>query len=526
MHPALWGASHSGSPVAREALSPLGMAAIGSRQSSFSRLPLIDRMATIGEPCVFPGFVSPGGFCAVHPCAPLPSSQRATCLCGLLLVCCLLSAICQASEEAGRELEARLSHRARVKLQFAHRDSEHPVRIVLPPEVQALARPDLGDLRLLATAPGQSPQEIPFRLAIPRDREDIEEHPVEWSPLASSARGPQWLVKTADPPPLANGLILQVDDSHRNNRHGVRVWGAESTEMDDWTLLTDQGLWLDLSHPGRRKTLSRISFPPAKYACYRVEMTCPNDGPTPPLRQIRLLHRSVVRAPHHEFPAPIQTTSRDSTTGELSITCAIPHVGLPLQAVHFQLLSAGDYLVTARISTSSSPERPGPVVGSGDLYQFSSTGISQVEPWVKCRGTTEAWLHVVLEADPETSLEVTEVTTIVSERGVLFDPDDLPTRPDEHLSLYFGNRLLESPAIQAAPLEDPTQWNSLPSLHLEPPVSNPAFRGEEQVRSNPVPQAATDSAEHFARQWGLLLMAVGLGLTVWGVRRLWCRKPE
>ena len=473
--------------------------------------------------CVFPGFVSPGGFCAVHPCAPLPSSQSATRLCGLPLVCCLLSAICQASEGTGRELEARLSHRARVKLQFAHRDSEHPVRIVLPPEVQGLARPDLGDLRLLATAPGQSPQEIPFRLAVPRDREVIEEHPVEWSPLASSTRGPQWLVKTADPSPLANGLILQIDDSHRNNRHGVRVWGAEATEMDDWTLLTDQGLWLDLSHPGRRKTLSRISFSPAKYACYRVEMTCPNDGPTPPLRQIRLLHRSVVRAPHHEFPAPIQTTSRDSTTGELSITCAIPHVGLPLQAVHFELLSAGDYLVTARISTSSSPERPGPVVGSGDLYQFSSTGVSQVEPWVKCRGTTEAWLHVVLEADPELPLEVREVTTIVSERGVLFDPEELPTRPDEHLSLYLGDRELEPPATQSAPLDDPTLWETLPSLHLEPPVPNPAFHPEERQSSGAVPQSQANRPEQPARWWGLSLVAVGLGLTAWGLLRL--RRP-
>jgi len=125
----------------------------------------------------------------------------------------------------GRELESRLSHRARVKLDFAHRDSEHPVRILLPPEVQALARPDLGDLRLLATAPAQSPQEIPIRLAFPRDREVVEEFPVEWSPLPASERGPQWLVTTAEPPPAANGLILQIDDAHRNNRHAVRVWG-------------------------------------------------------------------------------------------------------------------------------------------------------------------------------------------------------------------------------------------------------------------------------------------------------------
>ena len=436
-----------------------------------------------------------------------------------LLLGCLCLMIDRGGAAAGQDLEARFSHRARVKLDFAHRDSEHPVRIILPPEVQALARPDLGDLRLLAKAPAQAPQEIPFRLALPRDREVIEEHPVEWSPLPPSARGPQWLVKTAEPPPLANGLILQVDDSHRNNRHAVRVWGATSADAEDWTLLTDQGLWLDLSQPGRRKTLSRVSFSPAKYACYRVEVTCPEDGPVPPLRQIRLLNRSEVRAPHHEFPAPIQSTSRDGKSGELTITCAIPHVGLPLQAVHFEVLSAGDYLVTARVSTSSSPDRPGPVVGSGDLYQFSSNGISQVEPWVKCQGTTEAWLHLVLEADPEVPLEVTEVTTIVSERGVLFDPEALPTRPDEHLSLYLGNRELQSPAPQSAPLDDPTVWASLPSLHLESPVANPAFRPQAGESPGPVMQTPMKSGEHSTRRWGLPLVVAGLGLIGWSLLR-------
>jgi hypothetical protein len=442
---------------------------------------------------------------------------------GFPLLCCLWLTIIKCSQAAEPDLEARFSHRARVKLDFAHRDSEHPVRIVLPPEVQALARPDLGDLRLFAKAPAQAPQEIPFRLACPRDREVIEEYPVEWSPLPASARGPQWLVKTAEPPPSANGLILQVDDSYRNNRHAVRVWGARSADADDWTLLTDQGLWLDLSRPGRRKTLSRISFPPAKYPCYRVEVTCPNDVPAPPLRQIRLLNRSEVRAPHHEFPAPIQSTSRDATTGELTITCAIPHVGLPLQAVHFEVLSAGDYLLTARVSTSSSPDRPGPVVGSGDFYQFSSLGITQVAPWVKCRATTEAWLHVVLEADPDIPLEVTEVTTIVSERGVLFDPEVLPTRPDEHLSLYLGNRELPSAAAQTAPLDDPSLWASLPSLHLEPPVPNPAFRNPERESSATEQQTSTKSEEQTARRWGLSLIALGLGLTGWGLLR-W-RRP-
>jgi hypothetical protein len=417
----------------------------------------------------------------------------------------------------GRELESRLSHRARVKLDFAHRDSEHPVRILLPPEVQALARPDLGDLRLLATAPAQSPQEIPIRLAFPRDREVVEEFPVEWSPLPASERGPQWLVTTAEPPPAANGLILQIDDAHRNNRHAVRVWGARSADADEWTLLTDQGLWLDLSQPGRRKTLSRISFSPAKYGCYRVELACPADAPAPPLRQIRLLNRSEVRAPHHEFPAVIQATSRDSTNGELTLTCAIPHVGLPLQAVHFEVESPGDYVMTARVSLSSSPDRPGTVVGSGDLYQFSSSGIAQVEPLVKCRGTTQAWLHVVLEASPETPLEVTEVTTIVSERGVLFDPEEIPTRPDEHLSLYFGDRQLELPAIQDAPLEDPSVWNSLPSLLLEPAVPNTGFRPAGGETEGPIAQSAAKSAESNSRLWGLVLVAIGLALIGWGL---------
>lgn len=441
-----------------------------------------------------------------------------------LLWCCLLVTILAMARAAEPDLEARFSHRARVKLDFAHRDSEHPVRIVLPPEVQALARPDLGDLRLLAKAPAQAPQEIPFRLALPRDREVVEEHSVEWSPLPASARGPQWLVKTAQPPPAVNSLILQVDDSYRNNRHAVRVWGALSPDTDDWTLLTDHGLWLDLSRPGRRKTLSRISFPLSKFACYRVELTCPGDAPAPPLRQIRLLHRTETRAPHHEFPAPIQSASRDATTGELSIACAIPHVGLPLQGVHFEVLSEGDYLVTARVSTSSSPDRPGQVVGLGDLSRFSTSGIAQVEPGVKCRGTMDAWLHVVLQGDPEIPLEVTEVTTIVSESGVLFDPEDLPTRPDEHLSLYLGNREIPSPAPPSAPLDDPALWASLPSLHLEPPAPNPAFRAQAPESAGPVLQSPPKRIAQTARLWGLSLVGLGLGLLGWGLLR-WRRPP-
>jgi hypothetical protein len=434
-------------------------------------------------------------------------------------------AMVQASEGMGRELETRFSHRARVKLQFAHRDSEHPVRVVLTPEVQALARPDLGDLRLIATAPGQVPQEIPFRLALPRDREDIAEHGVEWSPLPSSERGPQWLVKTMDPMPLANGMILQVDDSHRNERHVVRVWGASSVEGDNWTLLTDQGLWLDISEPGRRKTMSRISFPRSSFPCYRVELGCRNDAPPPPLRQIRLLNRTELRAPHHEFPAPIQAMSRDNSTGQVSLVCAIPHLGLPLQAVHFELLATGDSLVTARISTSSSPDRPGTVVGSGDLYQFQSLGGSQVEASVKCRGTTGAWLHVSLEADKARSLEVTEVTIIVNERGVLFDPDDLPTRPDEHLSLYFGNSELESSDAAVAPLEDPLEWNSLPSLPLEAPVSNPTHRSESGEHSGPSQPSTVPASSGDDRRWGVVMSMIGLGLIALGLAS-WRRRTN
>ncbi|MFN8856428.1 MAG: hypothetical protein ACK50P_12745, partial [Planctomycetaceae bacterium] len=103
----------------------------------------------------------------------LPTARKA-----VLLVACLGCLTFFGRAAVGTEplLEKRLSHRARVKLEFSHRESDHPVRLVLTPELQALARPDLGDQRLLATAPGQQPQPIPFRLALPRDRELAEEY--------------------------------------------------------------------------------------------------------------------------------------------------------------------------------------------------------------------------------------------------------------------------------------------------------------------------------------------------------------
>ena len=437
----------------------------------------------------------------------------------LVLVClCGQADSARASEPTGTGLEACLSHRARVKLDFAHRERSQPVRIVLPPELQALARPDLGDLRLLATAAGQVPQPIPFRLALPRDQETVEEYATEWQSLPATATGSRWAVSAGDPPPPVNSLVLQLDDSHRNARHTVRVWGGDSPEGSDWTLLTDHGLWLDLSQPGRRKTISRIPIPSSRYRWYRVELTGPAEAP-PPVQQIRLLHLTEERAPHHEFPAPIHGTSLDRETGALTITCAVPQVGLPLQAVHLEMAASADYLVTARVSVSTSAEKPGPAVGTGELYQLSAGGPAQRESTVKCRGTTAGWLQIVLETEPGVPLEVTEVTTIVSERGVVFDPEDLPTRPDEHLAIYAGNSTLERPADSQPPLDRPDEWRSLPTALVESPIPNPAFRSQSEP-ANDTPRGPQGVDRRF-----LWFTGATLGLAAWGVVRfLWRRQ--
>ena len=118
-----------------------------------------------------------------------------------------------------------------------------------------------------------------------------------------------------------------------------------------------------------------------------------------------------------------------------------------------------------------------------------------------------------------------EVTTIFGERGVLFDPDELPTRPDEHLSLYFGNSELESLASQVAPLEDPLDWNSLPTLHLEPPVPNLAQRSETREHLGSDPDSTVPRKRRDDLWWGLALSAIGLGLIGWGLAR-WPRPTK
>lgn len=445
----------------------------------------------------------------------LPTARQA-----VLLVACLGCLTFFGRAAVGTEplLEKRLSHRARVKLEFSHRESDHPVRLVLTPELQALARPDLGDLRLLATAPGQQPQPIPFRLALPRDRELAEEYATESKTLPPSPTGSRWAVSAGDPPPPVNSLVLQLDDSHRNRRYPVVVWGGDSVEGTDWTLLTDHGLWLDISQPGRRKTISRISFPPARHRWYRVELAGAPDAP-PPIQTMRLLHLTDERAPHHEFPAPIHTTTRNPETGVLTITCAVPHAGLPLQAVHLEIPSATDYLLTARVSVSASPDQPGVTIGTGEIHQLSAGGPPQIESSVKCAGTTQSWLHVVLETEPGTSLEVTEVTTIVSERGVVFDPEDLPTRPDEHLALYLGNAELASPDGNQPPLDRPAEWVSLPAVHVDLPVPNPAY--QQTALSTPDQPAGPQPVDSRV----VWLLGATLGLATWGALRFFLRRP-
>jgi uncharacterized membrane protein len=357
------------------------------------------------------------------------------------------------------------------------------VRIGISTEVIAVAREDLADLRILIEGSSGALLELPYVLVQPRDNEQIVERAAPMLNLSLRAGDTEFLLDASASVEPVNSLLIQIDDRDRNYERSVHVFGADRKDAEVWNQLSSDGYLLDVTRPGHRMSVSRVTFAQSRFAFYKVLIM--NAG-GPPLRVTgaRLFDRVEYKAPRREFAMKLISAEEDRDQKETRVLFDLGHDRLPTVAARFNIRFDANYYRTATLAAADeiSESAIWRTLALGQLYQIERQGLDARANFFTYSEARGRYLRLIIHNGDDRPLDVVGGTAYGIERYLITDLRLLPADKDMTAALYAGSASLGPPRYDLARTLAPYQLDELRLISLQPRQKNPHYSGPAAPR--------------------------------------------
>ncbi|MGE5191661.1 MAG: DUF2339 domain-containing protein [Deltaproteobacteria bacterium] len=376
------------------------------------------------------------------------------------------------------------------------------VRVLLPADLYAIARLDLGDLRIFSTSTSaDSPIEVPYLMLQSRDSRTMTERAAPLLDLSEVAGKTQFLLEVGKTVEPVNSLTIQIDDSDRNYVRTVTIWGANRRDAPVWNLLSRDGYLLDKTQPGHRLTVGNINFPQNRFPCYKVEI---NNLGEPPLHVARakLFLRVEKRAERREFETQIVSQRHDPAKKRTHVIFDVSYRRLPSVGLVLDVDFDGHYFRPVTLETTDELlEKPlWRTVAAGQIYRIDRDGTTTDVREVDYAEAAGRYLRLTIDNGDDRPLNVRKGTVLSIDRSLACEARYFVAE-GRTAALYAGNARLEAPTYDLGRTVGVAALESSPLLTLGAREPNPLFTG----RPDP---GLPWSERHRPLMWSLVVVGI------------------
>lgn len=391
--------------------------------------------------------------------------------------------VAMASDSAASMLERSLKARFPIALDAAASTGGNRElrRLVLTPEVYAVARPDLGDLRVLAVdKTGDDVTEIPYLLRQQSDSSTRKIRPAPLLDLSQREGHTEFLLDLSAAVEPVSELVIEVNADQTNYERNVSIFGADRRDAPTWNQLADDGYVLDHTRGSNRLTVNRVEFPQSRFRFYKVRI---DNAGRPPLKIVgaKLYDRALVRAPRTTFPAKIaaQEITRDRKS---QLTFDLGSARFRSVALRLSLAYDGDYHRSATLEAADElgPRPPWRLVTRGHVYRVDRGNIKANNQTLAYPQASARYLRLSIENNDDRPLEVTDAKVDSNPEELIVALGDLK-RSAHPAYVYAGAELLAAPSYDLAHTLSDADWQAAPALQIGPREENARFQVPQPI---------------------------------------------
>jgi len=358
----------------------------------------------------------------------------------------------------------------------------------LPENLYQNINNDLSDLRIYGIK-GKDTLEMPYLLKLRSD--EVKTHDVDFKRLNQTSNNSDYFF-TFQPDKLS--LINKIDLSFKQQNFDWKAALEGSNDNNQWFSIVKESRILSIKNTITDYNFTKISFPDAKYAYYRVSI---KSNVQPELLSAKITQSDTTKGTYQMYlPTQISTVNNEKTK-ESEITVSVKQPSL-ISNLTLQEASQHDFFRPIKIEYATDSFK----TDKGMQYQyatlFEGTFSSLEKASYSFNNTMLSKLKITIENGDNQPLNVVGITL----QGNIYELVTRFDEPNMNYFLYYGNKNAIAPIYDLAKFENKIPKN-LTSINIKEEQKNPTYsiKIEKPLFENKV--------------WLWALMAIVIALLGW-----------
>ncbi|WP_421944421.1 DUF3999 family protein [Pedobacter sp.] len=330
----------------------------------------------------------------------------------------------------------------------------------LPENLYQNTNNDLSDLRIYGIK-GKDTLEMPYLLKLRSD--EVKTHDVDFKRLNQTSNNGDYFF-TFQPNKLS--VINKIDLSFKQQNFDWKAALEGSNDNNQWFSIVKESRILSIKNTSTDYNFTKISFPDAKYAYYRVSI---KSNVQPELLSAKITQSDTTKGVYQMYlPTQISTVNNEKTK-ESEITVSVKQPSLISNLV-LQEASQHDFFRPIKIEYATDSFK----TDKGMQYQyatlFEGTFSSLEKASYSFNNTMLSQLKITIENGDNQPLNVVGITL----QGNIYELVTRFDEPNMNYFLYYGNKNAVTPNYDLAKFESKIPEN-LTSINIKEEQKNPAY---------------------------------------------------